>query len=75
MLQTSHVGQIYHDLHRLYHRDPLAYPYEMCRICSVHVQPRKHELDHAGHMAPTLQHEPDHTDHTDHTDQDYIYLP
>ena len=29
-------------------------------------------LDHAGCMAPTRQHELDHTDHTDHTDQGSI---
>ena len=28
----------------------------------MQIQPRKHVIDHAGHAAPTRQHEPDHTD-------------
>ena len=41
----------------------------LCRVYIVHIQPRKHVLEHADHTAHTRQHEPDHTDHADHTDQ------
>ena len=44
----------------------------ICRICIVHIQPRKHVLDHEGYAAPTRQHELNHTDHTDHTDQELM---
>ena len=41
----------------------LSCRYEMlCRICTVHIQSRKHVIDHADCTAPTLQHELDHTD-------------
>ena len=38
-------------------------------ICSYRSNPRKHGLDRLDRMAPTRQHELDHTDHTDHTDE------
>ena len=43
----------------------------LCRICvQYRYNPGNIVLDHAGYcMAPTRQHELDHTDHTDHTDQ------
>ena len=42
-------------------------------ICILQILPRKHVLDLADYMAPTRQHE---LDHTDRTDQEYIiYLP
>ena len=70
---TSYTDQIDHDL---YHLQILPCRYEMlCRICTVHIQPRKHVLDHADYTVPTRQHELDHTDHTDHTDQEFICLP
>ena len=39
----------------------------MYRICAVLTQPRKQVLKHAGHTAPTQQHE------LDHTDQQYLH--
>ena len=54
--------------------DRLVYPklplWDMCRICTVQIQPRIHVLLQI--MQMTRQHELDHTDHTDHTDQEYI---
>ena len=32
----------------------------LCRICIVHIQPKKHVLDHADPSTPTRQHELDH---------------
>ena len=47
----------------------------LCRICTAQIQPRNHVLDHADYyIAPTRQHELDHTDHTDHTDQELSAL-
>ena len=67
----GHIHQIDHDLDHLDHLY-LTCRYEMCGICIVQIQPRKHVLDHAGYTASTRQHELDHTDHTDHTDQEPI---
>ena len=38
---------------------------DLCRICTGQIQPRKNVLDYADFVAPTRQHELDHTDHTD----------
>ena len=38
----------------------------LCRICVVHIQPRKRVLDHSDDTAPTPQRE------LDHTDQEYM---
>ena len=67
--QTYQIDKIDHDLNHLVPRCEMVY-----RICIVSIQPRKYTVDDAGYMAPTRQHELDHTDHTDHTDQEYIYL-
>ena len=66
-LQISHDlsvyrYQVYHDLSNLQidHdlQQILTYRYDIfCRICIVQIQPRKHALDHADCMGPTLQHE------------------
>ena len=39
-------------------------------ICIVHIQPKKHVLDHADHATPTHQH---YLHHTDHTGQEYVF--
>ena len=35
----------------------------LCRVCTVHIQPGKHALEHADYKGPTWQHGLDPTDH------------
>ena len=67
---TPRTDNIDHDLDLIYIIELLTCLRErLCRICIVHIHPRKYVLDRAaGYTAPTQQHELDHTDHTDHTD-------
>ena len=65
--KLAHVGNIYRDLDHLQIIYILTCHCEMlCRICIVQIQPMKHVLHFAHYMAPTRQHE------LDHTDQEYI---